>query len=42
MYVCQWHLDVPFGEQGEGRAPDIVPGSRHWVVYGALEERRAG
>ena len=46
MFVCQWHLDIPYGKQREALAvhsdalaPLIVPGSQHWVVYRVLDER---
>ena len=46
MFVCQWHLDIPYGKQGEAvavmrhsdaLAPHIVPGSPYWVVYRVIE-----
>jgi hypothetical protein len=40
MFVCQWHLDIPYGKQGEALAPFVVPGSQHWVVYRVLDERQ--
>ena len=48
MIVCQWHLDIPYGKQGEALAvihsdalaPFVVPGSQHWVVYRVLDERQ--
>jgi len=44
MIVCQWHLDIQYGKQGEAlaviRAPFVVPGSQHWVVYRVLDERQ--
>jgi hypothetical protein len=39
MFVCQWHLDVPSGKQGEALAPFIVAGSQRWVVDRVLDER---
>jgi len=36
MFVCQWHLDVPYGKQGEAA---LVPGTQHWVVYRVPDER---
>jgi hypothetical protein len=48
MFVCQWHLDIPYGTQAEAPqfkrhsdalAPFIVPASQHWVVYRVLDER---
>ena len=39
MFVGQWHLDVPYGKQGEPLAPFIVAGSPHPVVYRVLDER---
>jgi hypothetical protein len=50
MFVCQWHLDIPYGKQAEAlavmrawgaapQAPFIVPASQHWVVYRVLDER---
>jgi len=39
MLICQWHLDVAYGKQGEADAlaPCIVPGTQHWMVYRVLE-----
>lgn len=34
MFVCQWHLDTPYGRQSEAlRVMRIVPASQHWKVY---------
>jgi hypothetical protein len=45
MFVCRWHLDIPYGNQGEALAVTRVWGaekfasSEHWVVYRVLDER---
>jgi hypothetical protein len=47
MFVCQWHLDIPYGKQAgalavihsDALAPFVVAGSQHWVVYRVLDER---
>lgn len=47
MFVCQWHLDIPFGKPSEALrimtawgkeklAVAIVPGSQRWVAYRVL------
>jgi hypothetical protein len=48
MLVCQWHLDIPYGKQGEALAvmrawgaekfARSVAGSQHWVVNRVLDE----
>jgi len=35
MIVCQWHLDIPYGKQGEALA--II---RAWVLYRVRDERQ--
>jgi hypothetical protein len=45
MFVCQWHLDVPYGKQGEGLAAMRAWGAEKFassefrVVYRVLDER---
>ncbi|HXI22090.1 MAG TPA: hypothetical protein VNH46_13440 [Gemmatimonadales bacterium] len=33
MYVCQWHLNTPFGKQREV-VRIVVPGSQRWEIDG--------
>jgi hypothetical protein len=39
MFVCQWHLDIPYGKQGEA-----VAVMRAWgeVAYRVIEQAQAG
>jgi hypothetical protein len=47
MFVCRWHLDVPysapqFRRHSDALAPYIVPGSQYRVVYRVIAEAKAG
>jgi hypothetical protein len=37
MFVCQWHLDVPYGKQGEALAAMRTWGAEKFV-YRVLDE----
>jgi hypothetical protein len=39
MFVCQWHLDVPYGKQGEAVASHARMGRREFASVGALRRR---
>lgn len=47
MFVCQWHLDVPYSapqlrRHSDALASYLVSGSQYWVVYRVISEAKAG